>query len=103
MRQPSKSGDQGAPPLSAKTGASGAGAVRFYDLLPGDYTLTPALPDELRSAAVFCRIDGGDPYQKTLENGAPKPSNWRTAAREALREASCSPYEPNSVTLVGRR
>ncbi len=62
--------DQGAPPLSAKTGASGAGAVRFYELLPGDYTLTPTLPNGVRSAGVFCRIDGGDVYQKTLDNGS---------------------------------
>jgi hypothetical protein len=62
--------DEGAPPLSAKTGASGPGAVRFYELLPGDYTLTPSLPDGLRSAGVFCRIDGGDAYQKTLDNGS---------------------------------
>jgi hypothetical protein len=63
-------GDQGAPPLTAKTGVSGAGTVRFYDLLPGDYTLTPSLPDGLGSAAVFCRIDDGDVYQKTLTNGS---------------------------------
>jgi hypothetical protein len=63
-------GDQGAPPLTAKTGASGSGAVRFYDLLPGDYTLTPSLPAELGSAAIFCRIGDGDAYQKTITNGS---------------------------------
>lgn len=62
--------DQGAPPLSAETGVSGPGAVRFFDLLPADYTLTPALPDGLNSAGVFCSIDGGDVYQKTLDNGS---------------------------------
>ena len=60
----------GAPPLRAARGAAGAGAVRFYDLLPADYTLTPTLPDGLSSAGVFCRIDDGDVYQKTLDNGS---------------------------------
>ena len=63
-------GDAGAPPLTADTGASGDGAVRFYELLPGDYTLTPSLPDNLTSVAVFCQLDGGDPYQKTLSDGS---------------------------------
>jgi hypothetical protein len=63
-------GDQGAPPLTAKTGVSGSGTVRFYDLLLGDYTLTPTLPDALDSAAVFCQIDDGDAYQKTITNGS---------------------------------
>jgi hypothetical protein len=63
-------GDVGAPPLSAATGVSGAGAVRFFDLLPADYTLTPSLPGELTSAAVYCRIGDGDAYQKTLQSGA---------------------------------
>ena len=44
--------------------------MRFFDLLPADYTLTPALPDGLNSAGVFCSIDGGDVYQKTLDNGS---------------------------------
>ncbi len=56
-------------PLSAKTGSSGDGAVRFYDLLPGDLTMTPSLPSNLTSLAVFCTIDDGDPYQKALSNG----------------------------------
>lgn len=63
-------GDVGAPPLIADNGVSGPGAVRFYDLLPADYTLTPRLPDDLSSAAIFCQIDGGDWYQKTITNGA---------------------------------
>jgi hypothetical protein len=62
-------GDPDSAPLSAKTGSSGDGAVRFYDLLPGDLTMTPALPANLTSAAVFCTIDEGDPYQKALANG----------------------------------
>ena len=63
-------GDVGAPPLTANTGVSGPGAVRFYDLLPADYTLTPSLPDGLSNAAVFCQIDGGDRYQKTITSGS---------------------------------
>ncbi|MGC4108109.1 MAG: hypothetical protein QM753_17435 [Thermomicrobiales bacterium] len=62
-------GDVGAPPLVANTGISGPGAVRFYDLLPADYTLSPALPDSLTSTAVFCTVDDGDRYQKALQNG----------------------------------
>jgi hypothetical protein len=63
-------GDVGAPPLSAATGVSGDGAVRFYDLVPADYTLSPSLPNTLTSAAVYCRIGDGDVYQKSLQNGA---------------------------------
>jgi hypothetical protein len=62
-------GDPDSAPLSAKTGVSGEGAVRFYDLLPGDYTMTPSMPSNLTSLAVFCTIDDGDPYQKALANG----------------------------------
>ena len=62
-------GDVGAPPLVANTGVSGPGAVRFYDLLPADYTLSPTLPSGMTSTAVFCTIDGGDRYQKALQNG----------------------------------
>lgn len=62
-------GDPNSAPLSAKTGASGDGAVRFFDLLPGDLTMTPSLPSNLTSAAVFCTIDDGDVYQKALSNG----------------------------------
>jgi hypothetical protein len=62
-------GDPDGAPLSAKTGSSGDGAVRFYDLLPGDLTMTPSLPSDLTSLAVFCTIDDGDPYQKALSNG----------------------------------
>lgn len=61
---------QGGPPISAPTGVSGDGAVRFYDLVPADYTLVPSLPSDLTSAAVFCRIGDGDVYQKTIQNGA---------------------------------
>lgn len=63
-------GDPGAPPLTANTGVSGAGAVRFYDLLPADYTLAPTLPAELANGAIFCRIGDGDVYQKTITSGA---------------------------------
>ena len=63
-------GDGGAPPLTANTGVSGVGAVRFFDLLPADYTLRPTLPDGLGSVAVYCQLNGGDPYQKTLSGGA---------------------------------
>lgn len=63
-------GDVGAPPLTANTGVSGAGAVRFFELLPADYTLRPTLPDAQSSVAVFCQLNGGDPYQKTLSDGA---------------------------------
>ncbi|MGC4191722.1 MAG: hypothetical protein QM589_11270 [Thermomicrobiales bacterium] len=62
-------GDVGAPPLVANTGISGSGAVRFYDLVPADYTLSPTLPDSLTSTAVFCTIDGDNRYQKALQNG----------------------------------
>lgn len=60
----------GGVPITANTGASGDGAIRFYDLLGGDYVLTPKLPSEYVSAAVYCDLDGGDVYQKALENGA---------------------------------
>ncbi|MGI8975710.1 MAG: hypothetical protein ACR2GS_03200 [Thermomicrobiales bacterium] len=63
-------GDVGAPPLTANTGASGAGAVRFFELLPADYTLRPTLPGGLSSVAVYCQLNEGDPYQKTLSDGA---------------------------------
>ncbi len=66
---PFRLGDADSAPLSAKTGDSGDGAVRFFDLLPGDFTMTPTLPANLTSAAVFCTIDEGDPYQKALSNG----------------------------------
>ncbi|MGI8484230.1 MAG: hypothetical protein ACR2OU_08200 [Thermomicrobiales bacterium] len=62
-------GDVQAPPLSANTGVSGDGAVRFYDLLPANYTLTPTLAGNLTSLAVFCTVDSGAPYQKALQNG----------------------------------
>jgi hypothetical protein len=62
-------GDVNAPPLSANTGVSGDGAVRFYDLLPADYTLSPTLASNLTTAAVFCTLNGGDRYQKALSNG----------------------------------
>lgn len=62
--------DPGAPPLTAATGVSGPGAVRFYDLLPADYTLAPSLPQDLRTAAVYCQIDDGERYQKSVTDGA---------------------------------
>lgn len=63
-------GDVGAPPLTASTGGSGSGAVRFYELLPGNYALQPSLAAGFSSAALFCQIDEGDWYQKTLTNGS---------------------------------
>jgi hypothetical protein len=60
----------GGAPLRASTGASGDGAVRFYELLPGEFALAPSLPDGLSSVAVFCTIDEGEAYQKALQNGA---------------------------------
>ncbi|MBA3275807.1 MAG: PT domain-containing protein [Chloroflexia bacterium] len=62
-------GNPDSAPLSARTGVSGDGAVRFFDLLPGDLTMTPSLPSDLTSAAVFCEIDDGSVYQKALSNG----------------------------------
>ncbi|MBA2467894.1 MAG: PT domain-containing protein, partial [Chloroflexia bacterium] len=62
-------GDPDSAPLSARTGVSGDGAVRFFDLLPGDLTMTPSLPSDLKSAAVFCSINDGSVYQKALSNG----------------------------------
>jgi hypothetical protein len=63
-------GDPAGVPLTADTGISGEGAVRFFDLLPGDLTMTPTLPATLRNLAVFCTIDDGSPYQKALANGS---------------------------------
>lgn len=60
----------GGVPITANTGASGEGALRFYDLTGGDYVLTPNLPAGFLSAAVYCDLDGGDVYQKALSNGA---------------------------------
>lgn len=62
-------GDPNSAPISAKTGVSGDGAVRFFDLLPGDLTMNPSLPSDLTSAAVFCTINDGSVYQKALSNG----------------------------------
>lgn len=67
---PFRLGDVGAPPLTANTGVSGDGAVRFFDLLPGDYTVKPTLPDDLSNVALYCSIDGSNSvYQKSLQNG----------------------------------
>lgn len=60
----------GGVPITANTGASGDGAIRFFELRGGDYVLTPKLPAEFVSAAVYCDLDGGDVYQKALANGA---------------------------------
>jgi hypothetical protein len=57
-------------PLSAKTGVSGAGAVRFYELRSGDYVTKPALPSGVQNIAVFCQIGDGDVYQKPIQNGS---------------------------------
>ncbi|MEJ7837464.1 MAG: hypothetical protein WKF81_01545 [Thermomicrobiales bacterium] len=67
---PFRLGDVGAPPLTANTGVSGDGAVRFFDLLSGDYTVKPTLPSELSNVALYCSIDGSNSvYQKSLQNG----------------------------------
>lgn len=60
----------GGVPITANTGESGEGAIRFYDLTSGDYVLTPKLPAEYVSAAVYCDLDGVNVYQKALDNGA---------------------------------
>lgn len=60
----------GGAPLRASTGASGDGAVRFYELPPAEFALAPSLPADLSSAAVFCTIGEGEAYQKALQNGA---------------------------------
>jgi hypothetical protein len=68
---PFRLGAEGGTPITAETGASGDGAVRFYDLLPGTFTATPSLPENLSSVAVYCSIDGSNSvYQKSLSNGA---------------------------------
>lgn len=74
----------GGVPISANTGASGEGAVRFYDLRSGDYVLTPSLPADYVSAAVYCDLNGGDVYQKTLNNGS------TTFVNVAGEKISCS-------------
>lgn len=60
----------GGVPITAKTGESGEGAIRFYDLIGGDYVLTPKLGADHISAAVYCDLNGGDVYQKALSNGS---------------------------------
>lgn len=59
----------GGVPITGNTGESGEGALRFYDLTGGDYVLTPRLPADYVSAAVYCDLNGGDVYQKALANG----------------------------------
>jgi hypothetical protein len=67
---PFRLGDVGAPPLTASTGDSGDGAVRFYDLLAGNYTVKPTLPGGVSNVALYCSINGSNSvYQKSLENG----------------------------------
>jgi len=39
----------------------------------------------------------------TLENGTPRPSRWRTSAKEAWREASGNDMEPEPKLVSGRR
>lgn len=56
--------------VSGTTGMSGDGALRFYDLGQGDFTMTPSLPKTLTSTALFCRIGDGDIYQKSITNGS---------------------------------
>ena len=60
----------GGVPITANTGESGEGAIRFYELGNGDYVLTPKLPAEYVSAAVYCDLDGVNVYQKALSNGS---------------------------------
>lgn len=60
----------GGVPITGTTGESGDGALRFYELTGGDYVLTPDLPANYVSAAVYCDLDGGDVYQKALQNGS---------------------------------
>ncbi|MCA9833555.1 MAG: hypothetical protein KC435_06405 [Thermomicrobiales bacterium] len=57
-------------PVTATTGDDGAGAVRFKELGAGDYVLTPTLPENYVSAALYCDLDGGSVYQKTISNGS---------------------------------
>ncbi|MCO5216538.1 MAG: hypothetical protein M9950_10345 [Thermomicrobiales bacterium] len=59
-------------PVSAYTGDAGAGAIRFKELVPGDYVLTPSVPADFVSAAVYCDLNGGNVYQKVLSNGGTK-------------------------------
>jgi hypothetical protein len=63
-------GIPGGSPLAANTGVSGEGAVRFYELRPGDYVMTPSLPANYTSTAVYCQIGDGDVYQKSLQSGS---------------------------------
>ena len=63
-------GAPGGTPITAATGVSGDGAVRFYDLVPSDYVMTPKLPADLTNTAVFCDINRGDVYQKPIQNGS---------------------------------
>jgi hypothetical protein len=67
---PFRLGADGGTPLTADTGASGEGAVRFYDLLPGTYSARPTLPDGASNVALYCSLNGSNSvYQKSLENG----------------------------------
>lgn len=63
-------GVPGGTPLQANTGVSGDGAVRFYDLRPGDYVMKPLLPQGYTNTAVFCQIGDGDVYQKPIQAGS---------------------------------
>jgi hypothetical protein len=63
-------GVPGGTPLQANTGASGDGAVRFYDLRPGDYVMKPLLPQGYANTAVFCQIGDDDVYQKPIQAGS---------------------------------
>jgi hypothetical protein len=63
-------GIPGGTPLQANTGASGDGAVRFFDLRAGDYVMKPLLPQGYTNTAVFCNIGEGDVYQKPIQAGS---------------------------------
>lgn len=96
----------GGVPITANTGESGEGAIRFYDLVSGNYVLTPTLPAEYVSAAVYCDLDGGDVYQKALSNGATTFTNvdgelvscsWFVTAKPAPQPQQSTPT--GSITI----
>lgn len=61
-------GLEGGATVNGKTGDSGAGAERFFELTGGDYVLTPTLPQGYANVALFCQLNGGDVYQKSFQN-----------------------------------
>lgn len=96
----------GGVPITVNTGESGEGAIRFYDLRAGNYVLTPKLPTEYVSAAVYCDLNGVDVYQKTLKNGSTEFVNvdgekiscsWFVTAKPAAQQPQQGPT--GSITL----